>query len=358
MNKEKLTPELAIKYAWKNRWDKIPVSELGDEFFDYRSIDQGDTILHAAANNRRLDLFDNKWLTQKRLSVESNAGVSVYYQAAVAGSLNQIPSQLLTKEILTKRYSDESTVLGAVIDNHHLNKFPKDLWTSEMLLKESGEGGEKPGGNGNRACYIHEIAEMGDLCYLPKEVLTREVIFKKDRAGNNVLFYATRMGELKYIPEAYLTKDCLMDQNVWGETMLHWAASSKRLKLIPKGLITKEALAIVNKRGETPIQVAIMCGCLDQIDLSYLTQKVMLNKNGKVASPIELLMSGYGDNSNEESEVKLFKSIIKGFDLEGLNKALLLAKGVFNARGTYEKEVQKLRMNKILDCQNKNHIDI
>lgn len=334
-----MDPKAVLTNAWKNRWGEIPIEKLTDEYYDYEG-DAGDTLLHAAAHFGKLKDINPKYLTISRLRKNCYRDTDVFYTAASKANLDQIPNNLLTPEILTRKYSDNSSVLSEAIMTHHLKNFPLNLLTVEILLELADVN--------NHKCYIHQIADQGELNKLSPKLLTPNVVLAKDGFGNNALFYASRMGELKYIPSGILKKDELLIQNSWGETILHWAISSGRIKnYIPDELITEDALLIENKRGENIFHVATMVGFLDQIPDKFINEKTMLYNNQRVMSPIHLLMGGY--SGDKESDTAMVKKILKKFSISAC-KDILKHGGHL---GQYREDIKaEIIVKKMSDKQN------
>lgn len=325
---EKVNPATALHLALNGEWDWLTESLLSEfnsnskvakEFLDYKGA-EGLTLLHAAANYGKINLFSKEHITKERLERYSHRWyTTVIRQAAVMGNLAQIPAELLSPEVLTKSDSRKESLLAVVIQNNHLDKFPKELLTERILLDDSGKG----------KLYVHMIADQGDICFIPKELLTKEVVLSLDEHGNSVLFYAARMGELKHIPKEFLIDKNLFHQNDSGQTLLHWAASSLRLNLIAENIISPQLLKLEDKVGENGFHSAVRHGCLGQINIKLLTEAAMINSNvikGKYPpSPMALwLTNNYSmSDTMESSECEnLLKKILGQFSLEGINKLL------------------------------------
>jgi len=114
----------AYNFAHKGIWEKVDFESLTNEEVCYQGF-ASDTLLHCAARAAKLNLIPKRYLTHKNLLLKRAGGATVYKEAAEYGTIDQIPAELLTKEVLLKSTKDCPSILSVLLSYNHLQLLPK-----------------------------------------------------------------------------------------------------------------------------------------------------------------------------------------------------------------------------------------
>jgi len=157
--------------------------------------------------------------------------------------------------------------------NGTLEQAPKELLTYENLTALDNQGDT----------VFHKSASKGTLDKLPKELVTEKNFLVKNTSGWTTFDVAAMYGYLDQIPEHLLTPKVMLN----GYSTLHLAAGEGHLNQLPRRLLTEENLLIpINVSednptlagnahiGQTALQRAAIHGHLEQLLGIELSEKV------------------------------------------------------------------------------------
>jgi len=104
---------------------------------------------------------------------------------------------------------------------------------------------------------------QGQLGFVPKHFLTRELLVLEDAHGYRMIDSVTSVGDLALIPTEILTCEFISLPNRRHSSVLSLAAANPSFTLIPHAEITPEALTLADENGSTAIHgLAETKGCL------------------------------------------------------------------------------------------------
>jgi hypothetical protein len=169
------SPEFVAEESEKPKRGRTNLSKLTEETIRAKTS-AGNTPVHLAAKNGKIDLIPSHLLSAELFMDRNNDGNTPLHIAAMKGTLNQVPHQFLTEETLTipqapyyapdgfhitgSGYKAQSpTVLHVAAYNGYLDQIPKEFFTPDFLLIEA---------TGYRQTVLEYIVKNKRLDLLPE----------------------------------------------------------------------------------------------------------------------------------------------------------------------------------------------
>jgi hypothetical protein len=306
--------EHPITLASYKQFDKINWKKLTPK--DLEQINgSGENLLHYVARaGLWYELPPN--LKEKKYWGKTNAGTTIYMQAAQSPDMDWIdPKELTEKEILRKNKQGHS-VISLAISYGNLKKIPKTSITGKVL-RDSTKSGD---------LIIHLIAKEDDIKRIPKHLLTEGLLCLKDSEGQTIYHILADEGKLKTLPKSLLTINGLTQKDDYNATPLLGMVEQEP-ELIPKELLTPKVMT-QKQFGKTPLHAWATGDRWIDMPLELITEDTL-----KTKSPYTLLyclISQYDRNKawladNKEKFTKMNRIFVKALKL-GDKKSLLEAK--------------------------------
>jgi len=201
---------------------------------------------------------------------------------AFEGELEKVPAKAITKELLLARGPNGIATICFIISNKQLKYVPKDILTEEVLNQKDLLGS---------SCFLIAARKTDQFKEIPRSIITAQRL-KEAQNNEKIWGMLIRAGEidqtLKYIDE--LIDDTELDHK---STFLHACATVSAIDKVPQHLITKERLLQEKTVGkENTIHYAAHYGCLNQIPREFLTQETMSTTNNYGETPLHAAADG------------------------------------------------------------------
>jgi hypothetical protein len=197
---------------------------------------------------------------------------------------------LCEKDLLTTNKDGESIVLWA-LKNGVFEHIPKKCITKNVLLLNIPNSNEQ---------IIHILAKERSFNYIPKEVLTEELLSQKGRNGDCVYHLLAKQGTIKQLPKELLTKRALTLKADNGWTPLHTIAGTTPF-IIPD-CITLDDLLIPSNDNTTPLESWAMGPRWMDIPDKYLYMKTLLMKDDRGICPLDCFVKCYEYECNHHKD--------------------------------------------------------
>jgi ankyrin repeat protein len=212
--------------------------------------------VHQAAYDGELDKVPSHMLVPDdlRLTAAIAAGYSstVYHIAASRGHLGQLPSKLVTSEILALRSSGRS-VAHMAAESGQFSKLPLDLLNGTHLVDKV-----------DSVSLLHVLCKSGEVSVVPEKLLKARFFRLQDSLGDTPLHYGARFGKLGSIPSinwaSAQMEEILAERNLRGETPLHTAVRAGEFDKVPVTAMTPALLALKSTDGETVLAAVLKSG--------------------------------------------------------------------------------------------------
>jgi hypothetical protein len=306
--------EHPLTLASYGQYDKIDWKKLTPKDLD-KTNGSGENLLHYVA---KAGLWYElpKTLKDKKYWTKTNAGTTIFMQAAQSPDMGWIdPNDLTEKEILKKNILGYS-VISLAITHGNLKKIPKQSIT-DKVLKDLQKSKDR---------IVHLIAKENEIKRVPRSLLTEELLCLKDSEDQSVYHILADEGKLKDLPKSLLTVNGLTQRDNYNATPLLCMVDHEP-ELIPKELLTPEIMT-QEQFGETPIHAWATGDRWMEMPLHLITKETLRTK-----SPYTLLyclISQYDRNKawrsdNNEIFTKMNRLFYKALKL-GDKKDLLEVK--------------------------------
>ena len=197
--------------------------------------------------------------------------------AALTGSLKDIPEEKLSLELLLQTNSEGNSILHIAAISKNLHQVPKKFINSTSVLLE----------NANGEHLIHLAAENGGLESIPTELINQKAVDNITLDGQSIIHYAAYGGCLNKIPQYLLTKEAFSLQDDKKETPLHKAAKSGNIKNVPREFLTADLLAIRNYLNETVIHFVALGDKLENLPPKILTKEFLRSRDKNAGTPFQ-----------------------------------------------------------------------
>jgi hypothetical protein len=239
------------------------------------------TVAQLIAREGSLNVIPTEILTKEILGQYNPLLENCYTYAAKTETFKDIPQHLLDDEVLMLApnkgtNSQGGEVYNQVLQCQILKDVPRHCFTSRLLVDKE----YQIMGMNSR---IAQAALNGQIKDIPKEFLTPETLLEKSDDGDLLLHEIITRGNLRDLPEEFLKEEYLLFKNNCGQTALHIAAHSGNLKDIPKHLLTPKNITSPDEYGARPIEEAIYGSCTHAIPKELLdSTKLFSNKQEKI----------------------------------------------------------------------------
>lgn len=201
--------------------------------------------------------------------------------------ISKIPLELINNVIyiLEKR---SSNLIGLAAQAGKLDKFPRELITSERLNRQNAMGENA----------IHFAAESCQIKYIPKELLNKENISTPNHEGTTPIHYSVLYRSLDQFPKELLSPQLLKQKNKGKLSAFDYGIFT--VSAMSQGFDTERSL---KERKEAIDQIRFISSKLDTKTLQkYLKEKVM-------AKDLQTLRNSY--INQELKKRKILKEIAK-----------------------------------------------
>ena len=239
------------------------------------------TVAQLIAREGSLNVIPPEVLTKEILGQYNPLYENCYTYAAKTGTFKDIPQHLLDDEMLMLAPNKGTNAQGGevysqILHSQILKDVPRHCFTNRLLIDKE----YQVAGMNSR---IAQAALNGQIKDIPKEFLTPQTLLHKSDGGNILLHDIIKKGNLSDLPEEFLKEEYLLFKNDCGQTALHIAAHSGNLKDIPKSLLTQQNLSGPDDYGARPIEEAIYGSCTQAIPKEILnSDKLFSSKQEKI----------------------------------------------------------------------------
>ena len=203
------------------------------------------------------------------------------WSAAEFGYIDKVISRQLTHKNITKYDKTGRAPIHYIAENGMFHHIPDNLLNSKTLLL--------PTADEHMTTPLHIAAQICQLHLLPKAVLTKDNLTKKNSSGDTPLHYAAYSGQL-YATSAHLTTETMLTKNQLGQTVLHYAAQGSLITAIPKKFLTEANLTIGDNNGVTPLHLACALSLMQDIPNNVWTETSLTVKSTSGIAPIHWIV--------------------------------------------------------------------
>lgn len=209
-------------------------------------------------------------------------------------SNNPIIFEDLTEEDLLKKDENGESIIFWALKNGVFEHIPKRCITQKVLLLDI------PGTDGK---LIHLLAKERIFNYIPKDILSEELLSVKGKYGKSAYHLLANQGTIKNLPPKLLTKFALTLKADNGWTALHTIAGTTP-HIIPDCITLEDLLTPAND-NTTPLESWAMGPNWMEMPDKYITSKTLLMKDNHGICPLDCFIKGYEYECNHRKDLAI-----------------------------------------------------